>query len=106
MKNDGKAKIVVKIYRNLHKEMDEKVRESRIEVELHQEKVDFYKRCLWERIKILEKGGFRECFNRKWGEGINWVSIRESDFGSQSKESEVRQYRGDNFLFKVTIFRT
>ena len=41
MKNNGKAKIVLKIYRNLQKEMDEEVTESRIEVELHQEKVDF-----------------------------------------------------------------
>ena len=43
LKSDGKAKIVVKIYKNLHKEMDEEVRESKIEVEveLHQEKVDF-----------------------------------------------------------------
>ena len=30
--------------------MDEEVRESRTEVELHQEKVDFYKRCLWESV--------------------------------------------------------
>ena len=44
MKNDGKAKIVLKIYRNLHKEMDGEVRESRIEVELHQEKVDFMRK--------------------------------------------------------------
>ena len=37
LKHDGKAKIVLKIYRNLDKEMDE----SRTEVEIHQEKVDF-----------------------------------------------------------------
>ena len=48
LKSDGKAKIVVKIYKNLHKEMDEEVRESKIEVEVevHQEKVDFIKPCL------------------------------------------------------------
>ena len=40
LKSDGKVKIVLKIYRNLHKEMDE-LRESRIEVEVHQEKVNF-----------------------------------------------------------------
>ena len=40
LKNDRKLKIVLKIYRNLHKEMDE-ASESRIEVEVHQEKVDF-----------------------------------------------------------------
>ena len=34
LKNDGKMKIVLKIYRNLHK-MDD------VEVEIHQEKVDF-----------------------------------------------------------------
>ena len=54
LKHDGKAKIVLKIYRNLHKEMDE----SRIEVEIHQEKVDFindaYKKGLryWKRAAL------------------------------------------------------
>ena len=58
MKNNGKAKIVLKIYRNLQKEMDEEVRESRIEVELHQEKVDFindaYEKGLryWKRAAL------------------------------------------------------
>ena len=58
LKNDGKAKIVLKIYRNLHKEMDEEVRESRIKVELDQEKVDFindaYEKGLryWKRAAL------------------------------------------------------
>ena len=39
LKNDVKAKIVLKIYWNLHKMG--KVRETKIEVELHQGKVDF-----------------------------------------------------------------
>ena len=40
--------------------MDE-VRESRIEVKIHQEKVDFINDVY--KITILEKDGFRECFN-------------------------------------------
>ena len=54
LKHDGKAKIVLKIYRNLDKEMDE----SRIKVEIHQEKVDFindaYKKGLryWKRAAL------------------------------------------------------
>ena len=44
LKSEGKVKIVLKIYRNLHicikKKVDE-VNERRIEVEIHQEKVDF-----------------------------------------------------------------
>ena len=55
---------------------------------------------------LMEKTGFRECFNRKWGEGIDWVSTKESDFGSQSKESKGGQHGRDNFLFKVSVFRT
>ena len=86
------------------KKMDE-VRERRIEVEVHQEKVDFindaYEKGLW-----YWKRAALECFNQKWGEGIDWVSTKESDFGSQSKESKGGQHGRDNFLFKVSVFRT
>ena len=45
------------------------VRESRIEVKLHQEKVDFW--CLWK--KGLEYKSLRRCFNSKEEEGIDWI---------------------------------
>ena len=64
------------------------VRESRIEIEIHQEKIDFINGPY--KIRILEKSVFREYFNRKWGEEIDWIRTKESDFGSQSKESKVR----------------
>ena len=50
MKSDGKVKIVLKIYRNLHKEVDE-VRESRIKLEVPQEKVDFINDAFKEELR-------------------------------------------------------
>ena len=56
LKNNGKAKIVLKIYRNLHK--TDEVRETKIEVNLHQDKVDFindaYEKGLqyWKRAPL------------------------------------------------------
>ena len=56
LKNNGKAKIVLKIYRNLHK--TDEVREIKIEVNLHQDKVDFindvYEKGLqyWKRAPL------------------------------------------------------
>ena len=71
-KNDGKVKIVLKIYRNLHicikKKMDE-VKERRIEVETHQGKVHFannaYEKKLqyWKRValeSVSTENGARE----------------------------------------------
>ena len=51
LKNNGKVKIVLKIYRNLHKEIDE----SRIEVEIHQEKVDFINDAYEKGLRYWKK---------------------------------------------------
>ena len=31
----------------------------------------------------------RECFNRKWGEGIDWICTKESGFGSLKNQKVV-----------------
>ena len=107
LKNDGKAKIVVKIYRNLHKEMDEEVRESKIEVEVevHQEKVDFindaYEKGLqyWKRVdleSVSTKNEARELIElaprkvilvRK-AKNQNFVNIEETAFYLKSQYLE------------------
>ena len=81
LKNNGKAKIVLKIYRNLQKEMDEEVRESRIEVELHQEKVDFINDAYEKGLRYWKRGALE----RVSTENEKRVSTKESDFVSQSK---------------------
>ena len=61
--------------------MDE-VRESRIEVEIHQEKVDFTSAVYEKRLRYWKTAALESVSTEN----------EESDFGSQSKESKGCQH--------------
>ena len=66
------------------KKMDE-VTKSRIEVELHQEKVDFINDAYEKGLRYWK----RAALERVSTENKKRVSTKESDFVSQSKEPKV-----------------
>ena len=64
------------------------VRESRIKVELHQEKVDFLNDAYEKGLEYWKRAALESVSTKNEARELN--STKESDFGSQSKESKVR----------------
>ena len=64
------------------------VRESRIKVELHQEKVDFLNDAYEKGLEYWKRAALESVSTKNEARELN--STTESDFGSQSKESKVR----------------